>query len=367
VIFLVWKVEGLIVSERAIFTGLLVGYFVNNLFVFDNITSYLLFFSIAAFVHAIGGKHIRRITLVETEVSDMTSSRLVMPAVIIGCTIILYFSVWQGVQTSLRLIDGLRYIGGYGVAQDITKAIESFKLATTYGPLGRTETRERIVESVQNVNNSSADIPTKQAFLDFGKAELIDELSKTKDDARIEFFSSIFYANYGLYDDAIAHAKRAVELSPTKQTLLYHAGSLSLKKGNTAEAVAFFKKAYEEKPENEEALKYYALGLIYSGDMKQAQSLLLGKYGTMLIPEDRFAGAYMDTKNWELAAKIWEDKIKQSAGDSRYFYQLAITYVELGERAAAISTLQKIIALDPKLKDQVEGFIKQVQAGQKLQ
>ena len=46
VIYSLWKRNGsnLSIAEESILTGLLVGYFFQNLFVFDNVTSYILFF-----------------------------------------------------------------------------------------------------------------------------------------------------------------------------------------------------------------------------------------------------------------------------------------------------------------------------------
>src|SRR3989338_18233 len=40
------------ILERSIFTGMLAGYFVHNIFVFDNLTSYIVFFGFLAYLHS---------------------------------------------------------------------------------------------------------------------------------------------------------------------------------------------------------------------------------------------------------------------------------------------------------------------------
>ena len=44
-------------EEKALFTGLLAAYFIHNIFVFDNLMSYVLFFSILGFVHVLAVGH----------------------------------------------------------------------------------------------------------------------------------------------------------------------------------------------------------------------------------------------------------------------------------------------------------------------
>ena len=53
-IYYLWfsKKKHFSIAERSIFTGMLVGYFIHNIFVFDNLTSYIVFFSLLAYFHS---------------------------------------------------------------------------------------------------------------------------------------------------------------------------------------------------------------------------------------------------------------------------------------------------------------------------
>ena len=50
-LWFMWKNNnGMPLSEKAILTGMLAGYFIHNFFVFDNLTSYILFFALLAYI-----------------------------------------------------------------------------------------------------------------------------------------------------------------------------------------------------------------------------------------------------------------------------------------------------------------------------
>ncbi|MFA5841411.1 MAG: O-antigen ligase family protein, partial [Candidatus Paceibacterota bacterium] len=53
-LYTLWRSRKFSLTDKSVLTGLLVGYFFQNLFVFDNLTSYLMFFSVLGFVSVAG-------------------------------------------------------------------------------------------------------------------------------------------------------------------------------------------------------------------------------------------------------------------------------------------------------------------------
>ena len=94
VVFSLWRKNGgnFSVIEKSILTGMLAGYFFQNLLVFDNITSYILFFSVMAYVHSrkasnIAGESAR----LEYKLSPTVANFVLVPAVIALALFSMYF------------------------------------------------------------------------------------------------------------------------------------------------------------------------------------------------------------------------------------------------------------------------------------
>jgi tetratricopeptide (TPR) repeat protein len=166
-----------------------------------------------------------------------------------------------------------------------------------------------------------------------------------------------------LFDNALKYTEKAAELSPKKQTILYQLGGFYIQKQEFKKALEVFKRAYELDTTNENALNYYSIAAIYAGEQKLADSILMEKYGTNLVLDDKFVRAYVDTKQWEKAIKIWETRIKTDPKNTQNLLQFAATYLAAGQRAKSVAVIREVIAIDPTFKEQGEYYIKEIEAG----
>lgn len=207
------------------------------------------------------------------------------------------------------------------------------------------------------------DISVKQAFYDFGRQELEKQLSATPFDARYQLFTGMFYSFYGLYDDALKYTTKASELSPSKQSILYQLGGLYINKGQFPQAVEVFKKAYELETKNEDALKYYAIAALYNSDNKLAESLLVPKYGSIDLNDDKFLRYFTDTKQWSHVLSILKKRLESDPNNVTYHSQLAATYLQMNRRAEAIAEVKKVVEISPSMKEQGDAYIREIQAG----
>jgi O-antigen ligase len=114
----IWK-SGLTVAEKSALTGLVVGYAIHNVFVFDNIASYIMFFAILAFADSqssVHHKHDHKPTHIfgSGSVSKDAVEYVVAPIVIVCFVLVVYFVQYRVMNANSRLIDALVACSGGG-------------------------------------------------------------------------------------------------------------------------------------------------------------------------------------------------------------------------------------------------------------
>lgn len=361
-----WKKDnGLSVSERSVLIGLAVAYFIHNLFVFDNIISYLLFFTIAGFSAAVGyPKSEQSGELSPSPVSAElpTWSGKDYAALGTACAVVIfslyYFNV-KPLLADLALVDALTY-----VQYDPARSLADFKNAISYHTTGTYEIREQLAfNSLKEVANSNAGQDLKKEFFNLATTELSNQMEETPFDTRYFYFMGSLLNSLSLYKDAGPYLEKALELSPGKQQIMFVLGQNYEALGERDKALEIFKKAFEEAPEYDAARNAYVAAAIYSGKNDVAEKILKERYGTELVADDRILKAYNDTKNYQKIIDIFQKKVSDNPEDLQSRVSLSASYLYAGQKGKSISELEKTISLFPSFKDQGELYIKQIEAG----
>ena len=357
-IYLLWKkAVGLSFTEKALWTGLGAGYLFHNLFVFDNLVSYILFVSVLAYIHFMGTRLEKPMGegAVESDDSDLPMAG---PIILIGLVIALYFFNWRGMSTGTTLIDALRAMSVNPIQAEIATA--AFKQSLSYGTLGHPEVVERIIEAARAVNTPAVKIETRQAFLTLATEAIDKQLKNYPGDARYEMFAANLYSIIGDAAKAEEHAFKAAELSPRKQTILFQLGSIYLSRKEFAKAYEVFKKAYELETSHPDALKYYAGALVYVGKEAEARALMEKNGINAAAFDDAFIPAYADLGQWDKVIGIMKSRVKADPRSSQNQMNLVSAYFQSGNKLAAVGQLREMIALDPGFKTQGEQYIQQI-------
>jgi tetratricopeptide (TPR) repeat protein len=361
-IWLLWKKSADIsFTEKALFTGLGAAYFFHNLFVFDNIVSYILFGSVLAFIHfkatrlekPIGGD------AQEIETDDV---KMAGPIVLVALAFALWFFNWRGYETNIYLIDALRASSVSPVQGQA--ALDAFVRAASYDTLGRPELVERVVTAVPAMNNNAVSLDVRQKFAEFAKGLVDTQIQRSPGDARYETFAGTFYASYGQTADAEKHFVAAAELSPKKQTILFQVGSFYLSSKQSDKAIAAFKTAYDLDHSYADAARYYAMSLVYAGRETDARAVLQGAGLDSSMADDDFLRAYIDSGNWAKAIALLKARIVANPKDTSSMQNLAGVYYQSGNKAMAVLMFRQIEAVDPSLKPQIDQYIQAIQNGQ---
>ncbi len=344
--------------EKSILTGLLAGYFIHNLFVFDNIGSYLLFFSLLAFFGSRTGTAIPRL-------EGFPVLRKGQPYYITGACMLIalagtvYFFNIRGISVSRALIEGLKEHPTKGVVENLA----AYRRAFARDTIGSQETAEQALQSAITVANAPS-LPQefKAEFIAFGEEVIARELRRAPRDARLQVFLGMFYNRLGRSADAVPSLEKAHALSPNKQTIAFELASTYLNVGKTTEALALLQKAYESAPKFSSARMTYAVAAIYAKQFELAAELL-NPVVDAAISDERVVKAYYDVKQYGKVLDIWKARVAKDPSNPQAQVSLGAAYLLNGERQRSIAALQKASELNPAFKEQAEAYIKEIRAG----
>ena len=364
VLYYIWKKreeETFSFLEKSLLTGLLGAYFFQNLFVFDNIISYTLFIMILAFVYSENNRTVSE----DGDRAFVLSSPVyfVAPIIIIFSIFVLYSLNTKAILANRAIIQGLSPHEG-GVVENA----KYFKRAIAYDTFGSSETREQLVQFARQISQSAfVSIPDKQEVTELARQEILAQVDDDPNNARYALFAGSYLGSIGMFDTGLEYLNKALSLSPNKQQIYFEIIATYLNKGDNEKAMEIAKQTYELEPSFADALKVYAMTAIYNRDYKLAEELLIPRYGTIAIPDDRFVRAFIKVGDYEKVAEIWEKRISnlQAEGkdNAQYHVSLAGAYLELGKREKSISELEKAIKLNPDFKKQGEYYIDEIRAG----
>jgi tetratricopeptide (TPR) repeat protein len=343
-------------TEKAVLIGLLAGYFVHNFFVFDNLISYILFFSLLAYLHNLNSGRI--LFNCDKAVGDKKYF-VAMPVIVVVMFGSIYFVNTKGFLTAYHLLEALRPQGNINVN------LENYQKALSYESFGNQEVREQLGQFAIQVASAETTTEIKQGVADFSFSEMLKEIERDPNNARTEVIAGTLLSSFGAYDTAVPHFVRAGELSPKKQSILLMIGTVLQLQGKGEEAQVYYKQAYELDKSFKDAAAYYSANAIRLGDQKLADEILMEAYGTVLVDNPRIIQAYYDTKQYSKLVKILEFAVENDPANLQNHLSLAASYLDMGNSAKAIAVLQKAIEINPEFKEQGEFYISEIKAGRR--
>jgi O-antigen ligase/tetratricopeptide (TPR) repeat protein len=356
-----WRSSAFSHLERSILTGLFAGYFFYLLFTFDNVTSYILFATVLAYIAHRAAEADDAPRLWSGTVS-LGSATLPVAAV---CAIILAWgSAWY--VNADALAQNRTLLMAIAPQGDVSKNLAYFKTAVSYQAPGLQEVREQLTQAASQLA-ANKDIPmaTKQQFFTLTVDEMQKQMQMSPLDARFPLFLGILFDSYGDYPDATQALAKAHELSPRKQGILFQQAADAEARGDVQSELKFLKMAYDLAPAYKDARMYYAAALIKSGDEAQAEQLIAPLVQSGDAADARLAAAYAAKGQYQKIAALWTAHVAAYPNDLQGYFTLAAAYYAAGNSAQAIATLQAAEKQDASISGQAEQFIAQIKAGKK--
>lgn len=330
------------IVEKSILTGFLAGYFINGLFLFDSLTSYLIFFGFLAYIHSqvlpeyeeekIRNKLRKR---VEQEQQNRIKNFAIPAAIVVLFGI--YFFNAKGMMAAANAAPAVFFH-----ASEPVKSLEQFRKALSYNSFGYEKLRQELAVVATNIGlTSNIDSRVKQEYLNLAKSEMEKQVEETPPDAHnFYLLGSLLYA-HGKHAEAIIYLEKARELSPKKQVILLKLRDVYHVERQLEKAFAIAKEAYELEPQYPVARLAYAVSLMYTD-----------------VP--------ISSPDFIDSLKLLEQQIIQVPNDNHIRLALASAYRKMGRLDKVLATIEKAIEADPSLKAEGEMWIRRVKEEMKL-
>jgi O-antigen ligase/tetratricopeptide (TPR) repeat protein len=285
-----WKRENsMTLTEKSILTGVLAGYFIHNFFVFDNLTSYILFFALLAYITSrtkAGGERQGKVLFDKDQMN-----LLVAPVIGIVLVITLYFINYRPLLVNNLVIEAMSI-----VQTDQTKPFadkvkiqqNDFINAINMRTLGSIEAREQFLQMAVRMSQIKIpdDLPAgdKQAavsalngLLAAATKDIESSYEANKTDVRMLSIYGMFFNGVGNAPAAEKVLTDAITLAPNKQLVAFDLVRSYLLQKKFDDAYALGKKTYDLSITCRDALKWMMISAAYNGKYKEAMTYAMNK------------------------------------------------------------------------------------------
>jgi len=321
------------VLERAVLVGLLIGYLMHNLVVFDNIISYIFYGTMLALIHSRVATPIK--TIEAYKVAPIMITQFAMPVVILITGFGIYMVNVPGILAANDVIDAL-------VAQTPQTRLLAFHTALERDSFANQEIVEQLAQNAMSISrNQNIAEQDRLNMVQRSELELLKLIEEKPGDARLHNFLSSFYRAIGAMKESREHAAIAVSLSPNKPALIIEQAVVELQDSKNADALVFLKQAFELEEKNIQARVLYASVLMRTGDVEFAKELIGDEYRNEFALNDYALSAVEASGDLEYLATLFEARIESQPANTQYRASLSYIYYQLGDVEKSIEVLNK--------------------------
>lgn len=358
-LWVIWRVGRFSIVEKSILTGLLTGYFFHNFFVFDNIVSYILFFSFLAYMTSVGARARAADEAPEQTFQGPSSvaSSVVASIVLAALVFSVYFINIRGVLASQTLLQAISQQASVDVNFSLFKKAISYNYAMQ-------EVREQLLRFASDAARANIPQDIKSEILAYAANQMAYQIEIQPNDTRLLLFYGSYLDQLGHSDDALKFLEEARQTSPGKQLVRIALGNAYLNKGDFEKMLEEFHAGYELEPTNPRMWAAYVIGAIYAERRDvEAELVAIKEFQPYYLSNDSIVNAYVANKRFPELVRIWERRAEVQPENPQYQLSLGAAYAQNGEFRKAIRQIQKTIELNPDFKEQGEYYISELRAG----
>ncbi len=338
-------------------------YFIQNLLVFDNLNTYLLFFGLLAYADYTGetagheyaeGRH--------KSVPERTAYVVIAALFAVWIPIVYMINIKPMLEAK-ALIRALLVRSAHaplGIVQD------AFAQALAYHTFGDTEVREQIANVARAVPGASGVSGEEQKqFVEFAVDEMRKQISGSAPDVKHMVFLSSIMDRSAALDSALpreaeAIMRTAIQIAPTKQILYFELAQVYLVESKPDDAIAALRTAIALDTSYEQA----AVDLMIVGGLaKRADAVHEG--GALVhidtMDEDvvnRVANAYQQINDFSGAEIAFRRLVQMNPGHAQYHATLAALLAQNHKNQEAIHEAEEAARLDPGFVPESDRFIR---------
>lgn len=349
------KEELFSVPEQAILLGVLAGYFIHNIVVFDNLVSYMFFAVVLAIIHS---RVATQPVLDGQEVEEKHVVGLGLP-VALALLVLLFFSVHlPGIQAGKDMIRGL----STNVVSEKFAAFESALARDSFA--GQEVTEQYVQQALGLARDPNIDLETKNKYLAEAEEALKKLIAEKPNDARVRVFSANFYRNIGQYELAKEQIDIARTLSTSKQTIILEQGLIAELGGKTQEAEEYFKEAFLLDQDFKEARFIYGAALLSNGKIEEFEAIITSEYIEDFAENDSAVAAAIAAEDLELVEELLRTRVATTPQEPQDWANLGAFLHENGETAEALTVLESATeVLSSEYQPTLNCYIENLEAG----
>lgn len=351
------------VYEQALILGLLAAYMFHNLFVFDNLASWIFYAVVLALIHSRVSYEWRSFRSIV--ISDDVWQKVIVPGGTIALLLVVYFVNIPSLLAAQDIIDGYR-------ASSATVRVEMFLKAFNRGGFGNQEIFEQFTQATLPLYSSPAigEGDKEKLVTSFKELEAV-MMDKKPNDARLHIISSNFYRVTEDLNTAMTSLNIAEELSPNKQAIKEEQGVIYMMANRSEEAIERFKTAYELDESNDKGRVRLAAAYLFADNHEEVEKLIgldvLGNDPGLMsavVNEPLLLSIAYKKKDYDILKLITEQKVLAMPSDQGARKNLAALHFEQGNYTEAKRVIEQAIEDIPTFKTDGEKMLEEIEAAQ---
>ena len=352
----------------AVVIAALSAHIIQNIFVFDNLNTYLLFFAFLAFGSFLTTASVDE-PVATTRASSKTYSRA--HAFTIGLAVLVVISEYYlslvPIRQSQALINALV---GFQEHVPMDQQINAFKQALAYDSFGNTEAHEQIVNLANNIAGNQRYSNAEQAqYVVFAIDEMRKETQRpAKDVKHLLFLGSLVDEALGVNASYPAEAKsvleEAVKLSPTKQMVSFQLAQHYVLTGQNDAAADLLYRVWKFEPGYKVAAVHTWVLAVATNKLDIAHEVA-EMYPPVTLSENdllRVGEVYRRIRDYSDALPLYAQLVAVAPQNPKYHATYAALLGNAGRLKEARAQAQEAIRLDPSFGKDAGDFLQNLNA-----
>jgi len=349
-------------TTSLVLLGFLVSYFVQNLFVFDTLGTYISFYSVLAFIVFLQTQETQE---KQGKYFDARINPYLTLAIIAVTCLAIYYSVYKPHKSNIQVTSAL-ITASQG---NLQATIDNYRKVIDSNTYATEEARQKLAEAVITLRDAEGNSPQlKTRSFQFAVEQLRAAIEESPYDARNYLFLMAVYNNYpennpGLREEVIRLGNKALELSPTRPQIYYEMGQAAHALGRYDEGISYFEKAVEINPNPAESHWNLALAYFIAGEDDKGEGEIDWLFDNEKISKINEANlrnlvSIYNQKGFDgRNVRIFKELVARKPKDAKQRAELASLYSKLCMVPEAEEQVSKAVSLDSSYTEQAQSFI----------
>ncbi|MDD4761690.1 MAG: O-antigen ligase family protein [Candidatus Pacebacteria bacterium] len=338
----------------AILLVLFVSYFIQNIFVFDNMATYAMFFVLLAYADFLRREISGNSDAENFERKDRKNLSIIATSILVVCFLavswVINFKPYLQARAMIKSVETM-----YEKEKISGEVLDSFKNVFNYNTFGNGEMAEQMGKIINEIIITSKGnlIPEedKKNFVKETIEEMKKQLERDPNNLRMRLFLGTIYTRLSDMDESYwelgnKELREALKISPKKQQIYIALVESYLKSGDFEKAYNIAEEAYkldENYKVTRGTLAYVAL---VTGKSERVEELVSEGLNHDYLA--KLGDVYIVLKDFKKAIEMFEGAIKEHPGLAEYRAKLAGLYLNQGKIKEAVEQAKMAESIDPE-------------------